>query len=110
MEALVILFILLVAAVCPAVLSGTAIRRLKGWVRVLAVPALPIGLTTVPWLWLGPGILEAGRHSPDAGAFVALFMELLMAVILVSNLIGFAIGGAIVYRRGKQKRALSTAF
>ena len=90
------------ASIAPALLSGTAMRRLTGWVRGLAIPALLIGLTAIPYAWLAPQIGEANKHSPDAGGFIGISMVLLMAIILLSTLVGLAVGGVIVYRRQRK--------
>lgn len=90
--ALTLFAIFVVACVVPAVLSGTAVRRLKGWTRGLAIPSLLIGLTAIPYIWLEPTIREGGRVGPDGAAFPALAMEILTAIVLLSTLIGFAVG------------------
>ncbi len=101
MSYLWLMFIVTTAVVGPAMLSGTAIRRLKGWARGLAVPVLLIGLTALPWLWLDPRISMANKSSPDMGGYIGLCMVFLMMVILLSTLVGFAVGGVVVYRRNR---------
>lgn len=95
--------IIATAFIAPAILSGTAMRRLTGWTRVLVVPALLIGLTAIPYAWLEPQLREASKHGPDAGGFIGIAMDLLMAITLLSSLVGLAVGGVIVYRRQRAR-------
>ena len=94
------------AALGPAILLALTIRFLKGWVRRLTVPVLVIALMTVPYVLMAPEIHSADGISIDYGSYVVLGIMMLTGLILISALIGVAVGAFLLHlHRENQSRA-----
>lgn len=94
---------ILASAAAVAYLSAFVVRRLKGWARAIAMPALWIGLTALPYIWLNPSIQAVMAHSRHVSGTIYVGMYILMTVMFFAVLAGFAVGGSLLYadrRRG----------
>ena len=105
----IIVFYAVLAAVAlgPAILMALTIRFLKGWVRRLTIPALLVGLMASPYFLLASELYTADHSaSIDASGFVIVGVAMLMGLILISALIGVAVGAFLLHlHRENQSQA-----
>jgi hypothetical protein len=86
--------VVLAVLLALAGLSAAAVYYLRGWKRALALLALLIGPTAVPYVWLAPA--TGGVSSLVCGvAYGGLLI--LVAIVSAAVLIGFAVGGILLY-------------